>query len=181
MMAEFQAITPKVGREMVSKTGVLLLPEWDIVDPLVLEAVRKGTKPMEGVTFNKDNAALVMWSLKRDQSRKRKDTSESSFLGGMIEKRVQDIGVVEATSIVLEMTKFSVAMAEKEAKERVDLQVKLEIILKAYNEAKKEVANRDSIIARLQSQLVEQHQGGESSTLIIASSPARPSPTSPIT
>lgn len=88
MMVEFRAITPKKGREMVSKAGVLILPEWDIADALVLESVRKETKPMEGVTFGKDNVALVMWSLKRDENRRRKDTSRSNYLGGMIVKRV---------------------------------------------------------------------------------------------
>lgn len=43
MMAEFKAITLEVGREMVDKVGVLILPEWGIADALVLEAVRKET------------------------------------------------------------------------------------------------------------------------------------------
>lgn len=73
---------------MVAKFGILIIPEWDIEDALVLEAVRKETKPLEGVTFSKDNAALVIWSLRRDENRKRKDTSRSSYLGGMIVKRV---------------------------------------------------------------------------------------------
>lgn len=52
--------------------------------------------------------------------------------------------------------------------------------MKAYNNAKEEVRGKDSIIARLQSQLIGQHQQGEPSTLMISSSPARPPPTSPI-
>lgn len=98
----------------------------------------------------------------------------------MIVRRVQDTGVVEAASTVLETTKFKAVVAEKEAKEKVDLQIRLEKILKAYNEAKKEVASKDTIIAKLQSQLMGQYQGGESSTLAISSSPARHPPTSPI-
>lgn len=80
MVTKFKTITPEQGREMVAKDGVLILPEWDIADALVLEAVRKETKPMEGVTFSKDNVALVMWSLKRDENKKKKDTLESSYL-----------------------------------------------------------------------------------------------------
>lgn len=64
MIEEFKTITPEQGSDMVAQAGVLILPEWDIADALVLDAVRKETKPMEGVTFNKDNVALVMWSLK---------------------------------------------------------------------------------------------------------------------
>lgn len=131
MVEEFKTITPQQGRDMVAKARVLILPEWDIADALVLEAVRKETKPMEGVTFNKDNATLVMWSLKRDENKKKKDTSMSSYLGGMMVKRVQTTGVVGAASTVLETAKFSVAVAEREAKEKADLQVKLETILKA--------------------------------------------------
>lgn len=47
MMEEFKVITAEKGREMVAKAGVLILSEWDIVDALVLDAVRKETKPME--------------------------------------------------------------------------------------------------------------------------------------
>lgn len=50
MMTEFEAITPKQGREMIAKAGVLILLEWDIADALVLDVVRKETKPLEGVT-----------------------------------------------------------------------------------------------------------------------------------
>lgn len=156
MMAEFKAITPKAGREMVSKAGALLLLEWDIENALLLEVDRKETKPMEGVTFSKDNAALVMWSLKRDENRKRNDTSRSSFLGGMIVRRVHDTGVVEATSIILETAKFNVVVAKKEAKEKANLQLKLETILKAYNEAKEGIANQDNIISELKHQLAGQ-------------------------
>lgn len=126
---------------MVSKVGVLILPEWDIADALVLEVFRKETKPMEGVTFSKYDASLVMWSLKKDENRRRKDASDSSFLGGMIVKRFQDTGVVEAASTVLETAKFSVAVAEKEENEKANLHLKLETILKAYNKAKEGIAN----------------------------------------
>lgn len=68
-MEEFKAITTEKGREMVAKAGVLILPEWDIVDALVLDGVRKEIKPMEGVTFSKDNVALIMWSLKKDENK----------------------------------------------------------------------------------------------------------------
>lgn len=156
MVTEFKTITPEQGRDMVAKAGVLILLEWDIADAFVLEAVRKETKPMEGVTFSKDNAAMVMWSLKRDENRKKKDTPGSSYLVGIIVKRVQRIGVVEASNTVLEIEKFNVAVAEKEARERVELQARLEIVLKAYNNAKEEVMGKDSIIAKLKSQLVGQ-------------------------
>lgn len=51
MMEEFKTITPEQGRDMVAQAGVLILPDWDIADALVLDAVRKETKPMEGITF----------------------------------------------------------------------------------------------------------------------------------
>lgn len=125
-MEEFKTITPEQRRDLVAQAGVLILPEWDIANALVLDAVRKETKPMEGVTFSKDNAALVMWSLKRNEDKKSKDTPGSSHLGGLMVKRVQSTGVVEAASTVLETAKFSVAVAEKEAKEKEALQIKLE-------------------------------------------------------
>lgn len=106
----------------------------------MLEAIRKETNPLEGITYSNDHAALVMWSLRREERKKRKDTSESSYLGGMIVKRVKDIGVVEAAGTILESTKFNMAVAEKEAKEKADFQVKLEVKLKAYNEAQDEIA-----------------------------------------
>lgn len=153
MIEEFKTITPEKGREMISKAGVLILPEWDIANALVLEVVGKETKPMEGVTFSRDDVALVKWSLKKDENKRSKDVSDSSLLGGMIVKSVQDTRVVEATTTVLETAKFNIAVAEKEAKEKANLQLKLKTILKAYNEAKKGVANTDNIISRLQNQL----------------------------
>lgn len=88
MMDEFKTMTPKQGRDMVAQAGVLILPKWGIADALVLEAVRKEIKPMEGITFSKDSAALVMWSLKRDENKRSKDTPGSSYLGGIIVNRV---------------------------------------------------------------------------------------------
>lgn len=116
MMDDFKTITLEQGRDMVAQAGVLILLEWDIADALVMEAVRKETKPMVGITFSKDNAALVMWSLKRDENKRSKDTLGSSYLGGMMVKRVQNTGVIEAASTVLETAKFSVVVAEREAK-----------------------------------------------------------------
>lgn len=121
-----------------------------------------------------------MWSLKREENKRRRDLLESHYSGGMIVKRVRDIRVVEAASTTLESTKFSMAVAEKEAKEKADLQVKLEVVLKAYNEAKLELASKDSTITELKSKLEGQHQRGESSQLMIASSLAKPRPSNPI-
>lgn len=112
--------------------------------------------------------------------KKRKGTSESSYLEGMVVRRVKDIGIVEATSTILESTKFNMVVAEKEAKEKADLQVKLEVILKAYNEAQVEIAQRDSMIPKLKNQIAGQHHQGESSTLMIASYLAKPPSASPI-
>lgn len=58
--------------------------------------------------------------------------------------------------------------------------MKLEVVLKAYNKAKIEIARKDNMIAKLKSQMVGQQQKSESSSLMIASSPTRPPPTSPI-
>lgn len=165
---------------MIAEARVLILPEWDIADALILEAVRKETKPLEGVTYSNDHDTLVMWSLRREESKKRKDSSKAIYSGGMIMKRVNDTKVVEATSTILESAKFYVVVAEKEAKENVDLQVKLELILKAYNEAKIEIAQKDSTIAKLKNQIVGKHQKGEFSTLMIASSIVKPPSTIPI-
>lgn len=140
MLMEFGSITPKQGRKMIAEEGVLILPEWDIVDALVLEAVRKETKDLEGITYSNDHVALVMWLLRREGRKKRKDALESSYLRGMAVKRVKDTGVVEAAGMILELEKFNMVVAEKEAKEKADLQVKLEVILKAYNEAQAEKA-----------------------------------------
>lgn len=48
-MREFEAITPKEGRKLIADFGVLILPEWDIADVIVFYAVRKETKPLEGM------------------------------------------------------------------------------------------------------------------------------------
>lgn len=144
---EFEAITPKQGRKLIADARVLILPKWDIADALIFDAVRKETQPLEGINYSNDHVALVMWSLKREESKRRKDSLEFAYSGGMIVKRVKDIGLVEAASTTLESAKFCMAVAEKEAKEKVDLQVKLEVVLKAYNEDKLEIAHKDNTIA----------------------------------
>lgn len=55
------------------------------------------------------------------KTKRRKDALDSSLLGGIIVKRVQDIGVVEAASTILKTAKFSVAVVEKEAQEKANL------------------------------------------------------------
>lgn len=64
---------------MIAKARVLILLEWDIADALILDAVRMETKPLERMTFNKDHIALVMWSLEREENKKRKGPSKSSY------------------------------------------------------------------------------------------------------
>lgn len=140
MLREFEAITLEEGIKLIANAGVLILPEWDIADAIVFDGVRKETKPLEGITYSNDHATLVMWSLKREEN-KRRYSSEYDYSGGMIVKRVRDTGVVEASSTTLEFAKFGMIVAEKEAKEKVDLHVKLERVLKAYNEAKIELAS----------------------------------------
>lgn len=61
--------------------------------------------------------------------------------------------MVEVANTMIETTKFSVVVADEKAKEKEDLQVNLETILKSYNSIKEEVIGKDSIIAKLQSQL----------------------------
>ena len=38
MIKEFQSLTPEEGREMVKASGVLLLPNWNIVDALIFNS-----------------------------------------------------------------------------------------------------------------------------------------------
>ena len=72
MMQEFQNITPEEGRHMVKAANVLLLPNWDIVDALIFNSVSNdlelqdpNKKEFLGTAFSNDQAALVMWSLRR--------------------------------------------------------------------------------------------------------------------
>lgn len=121
-----------------------------------------------------------MCSLKREENKRRKDCSRSDYLGGMIVKRVRDTEAVEIASMTLESAKFGMVVAKNEAKAKVDLQVKLEVVIKANNEAKLEIARKDNTIAELKNKFGGQHEKRESSKLMIASSPVRPPPSSPI-
>lgn len=46
MMKELRTITPTEGRRIVNQEGVLILPEWDIVDVVVVDAIRKSEQPL---------------------------------------------------------------------------------------------------------------------------------------
>lgn len=89
----------------------------------------------------------------------------------MIVKRVKDIWLVEVVSTTLQSQKFNMEVVEREAKEKADILVKMEVILKAYNEGKVELAHKDKIIAKLKGQIEGPQEKGESSTLIIVSTP----------
>ena len=38
---DFSKFTPEAGRQIVKQLGVLLLPEWDIVNAIIFDSVRK--------------------------------------------------------------------------------------------------------------------------------------------
>ncbi|MDF3686205.1 hypothetical protein, partial [Enterobacter hormaechei] len=72
MIQEFQNITPEEGRQMVKDANILLLPNWDIADALIFNSVSNNLglqdpnkKEFLGTAFSNDQAALVMWSLRR--------------------------------------------------------------------------------------------------------------------
>lgn len=178
MLKEFELITPEEGRKLIESVGLLILLECDIEDAMVFDAVKKETKPLEGITYSNDHVALVMWSLKRVENKKGGESSKSDYSGGMIIKRVKDTCVKEATCMTLDSTKFCKVVVEKEAKEKEDLQAKLEVLLKAQNDAKLEITSRDKTIAELKARLEVHQQKGESSQLMIASSPSMPPPSS---
>lgn len=46
MTDRFEGITPEQGRELVKNAGVLVLPEWDIANAIVLDVVTKQTTPV---------------------------------------------------------------------------------------------------------------------------------------
>ena len=69
----FDNITPKVGRALLKDVKILILPEWDIANAMVFDAMRReGQKRYrkekevqqahKGVKFSEDHKALVMWS-----------------------------------------------------------------------------------------------------------------------
>lgn len=67
-------MTVEEGRALVQKCGVLLLPEWDITNEVVLDTIRRSKNPMfqteeeaklalQGLAFSEEWDALVVWSL----------------------------------------------------------------------------------------------------------------------
>ena len=67
MMQEFKRLTPKEGRKMIKSSGVLLLPNSDIDDAMVLNSITKRLnvdekveKELKDAKFRRDHAKLVI-------------------------------------------------------------------------------------------------------------------------
>lgn len=78
MMQEFHKITLEEGRTMIRRVGLQLLPNWDIIDVMVFDGVRKEMKTMyikeeearraqKGVKYSEYHVALVIWSLQKKE------------------------------------------------------------------------------------------------------------------
>ena len=96
MSKEFHNISPKEGRHMVKSSNIFLLPNWDIVDALVLNSISnrlnlqdQNKEDFQGTAFSQGQAALVSWSLRRG-SRAMTQPDESGLQGSIIVRRVAD-------------------------------------------------------------------------------------------
>ncbi len=97
MMQEFHNITPEEGRQMVKNSNILLLPNWDIVDALIFNSISNrmelqdpNKKEFAGTSFSDDQAALVMWSLRRGSKIVSTQPDGSGLIGNIIVRRVVD-------------------------------------------------------------------------------------------
>lgn len=58
-MQELKSLTPEEGRRMITSSGVLLLPNWDIVDAMVFNTITKKLNDEEKLKRDLEVLSLV--------------------------------------------------------------------------------------------------------------------------
>lgn len=116
-----------------------------------------------------------MWSLKREENKGKREALSSGYTRNLLVKRVGETSGVEASNIILETTKFNVKVVEKDAREKEELRIKFETILKSYNELKTNLIQKDKLITKF-----SRAQDHRSPPLMISDKPAVASSSSPI-
>ena len=156
MIKEFQSLTPEEGREMVRASGVLLLPNWDIENALIfnsisnkLEELDQNKKEISGAKFSVDQAALVIWSIRKASRTMSLQSDSFGLIGNLIVKRVKDTNFVEAAHLGVETSQLTLATTGKDENKTLELQAKYKRALEPYNkEVQKRIELENKVMGR---------------------------------
>ena len=155
---------------MVKDANILLLPNWDIVDALVFYFVSNNLGLQDpdreeflGTTFSNDQAALVMWSLRRGSRTTPLQPDDSGLTGNIIVRRVVDTSNVQLAYMNVDYSKFALATVEREEKEMTNLQSKYEIVVDAYNKEVKKRIELENMMSQME-KILGKRKVGESIT-----------------
>ena len=149
-------MTLEEGRQMIKAANVLLLPNWDIADALIFNSVSNNLglqdpnkKEFLGTTFSNDQAALVMWSLRRGSRAILSQPDDSGLIGNFIVRRVANTSHIQAAHMNVDYYQFVFATAKKGEGEMFELQRKYDVVVDAYNkEVKKRIELENKLLGR---------------------------------
>lgn len=144
-MNDFSKFTPEAGRQIVKQSGVLILPEWDIVNALVFDSIRKQKdvkleteekilQAHRGVKFSNDHQALVIWSIEKRDETIMQEISTAEHTGAMTVFRAGEIGSSKIWGMASEMVEFGKVVSSQENDRFSQLNARFEEVLKAYEE-----------------------------------------------
>lgn len=155
VMKDFQNMNPKEGRQLVKASNILLIPNWDIVDDLVLSSISsrltlqdQNKEDLQGTTFIEDQDTLVSWSLRRGSRATSSQLDESGLMGNIIVRRDADTSHVQEAHMNVDYSQFFLATTKKEKKGMIVLQNNYEAVVDAYNkEVKRRIEHENKLKA----------------------------------
>ena len=113
---------------MIKSSRVLLLPNWDIVDAMVSNSVTKRLtandkekKEMKGAKFSEDHAAIVIWSIRKGSKTISSQPNDTSLIGNLIVKRVEETTSEEAPELGVGSANFTLATTLRYKRKRLEL------------------------------------------------------------
>ena len=142
---DFAQFTPEAGRQIVKQSGVLILPEWDIVNALIFYSIRKQkdvkleTKEKilqahGGMKFSDDHQALVIWSIEKRDKTRMQEISTAEYTCALTFFRAGEVGSKKIFGMASEMMKFGSIVSGQDDDRFSQLNARFEEFLKAYEE-----------------------------------------------
>lgn len=191
LMQEFSQITHSWGRQLLKDLGVLIVPESEIANVIIFDAMRKeketkfSTKEEvkeshKGVKYRNDHKALVIWCIQIRDKARIIEVLDVVHMGSLVEYKVREVDSEQVSKMSKEMADFGVEVVAKDKNKFLELNANFEKFLVAYEERGRRINEMEKVITNLQKKQGKRKVGEEPNQLLIASSLALPPPTGPM-
>ena len=145
----------------MKQSGVLLLPEWDIVNAIVFDSVRKQKdvqfrtieevlQAHRGVKFSEDHQALVMWSIEKRGNARIQEVSTTEYTGALTVYRPEEVGSKDIFGMYSKMLKFGGFVSGQEEDRFMQLNAQFEEVLKVYEDRGVQIQSLENKVAQME-------------------------------